>query len=589
MNPQLWHDVLLLPLLWPLLLALLIAVAGSGSRIQRWLPTAAVPALIVAVTLPPTSLDLPTVLLGAGLRLDPTSRPLLILTASLWLVSTVLLQRRHQPLSHHDHHRRVAVLALLAMGGTFGLALANDGIVLFAAGTLAGYALYGLLQQGTDRCARAAGRRLVILLVLSDLLVFELLLILAHAVGSTALAALQDAIRASASANVLFGLLLVGFGVKAGVLGAHLWLVPAFRSASDAVQLILITYVAAAGLFGWLALLPLGSMHWPNQGLVLIGLALATLSYAVLRAMLRTDPGDAASSLIMALSALWLCAIGLAIHDPQSAPRLTADLPLFLLHITLAFAALLLLRSRAEQRQCKGWRMTLTALMALLVALAALPFLRLGLDVEIKLGWALWWPSLGVALLAGRSVMQPRAAQDQERSLTRRSGHSRQQTLAGIGLAAGAAAVAGAAALGIAPNAVGLAWRLVPASHWSHTVLDPLTLVALISLATAFIGGWASGGRRARRPTRPQARSWSRTEGTAATGLRLLGHRLDHLARATLPAWRDAAWHGVHRLVAQRSWRTRLAFIEARLTQWDAILTILVLLGLGIAWLALSH
>ena len=333
---------LLLAVTWPLLLAVGLAFGATRSVALRLVPWAALPALATVAMLADTGLRLPGAMLGSALVLDGMGRVFLLLSAFLWL-ATGLLAR---PQLHDAGANRFAVLLLLAMTGAFGLALAADALLFFTAATLAGYALYGLLVHEANVSAQKAGRVLVVLLVVSDLLVFELLLMLGQAAGSVDFPSLRQAFVDSGNQGLMLGLLIVGFGIKTGVVGVHFWLAPVFVTSVTAVRPALISFIFSAGLLGWLRLLPLGDIHdihWTGAGAVLQWLAWVTLGYAVFVGLLQAHFRSVLAYAAIALSGFWVATLGSALLYPQAWNGMAESTHAAVLQSGFALAALLLL------------------------------------------------------------------------------------------------------------------------------------------------------------------------------------------------------------------------------------------------------
>jgi hypothetical protein len=390
---------MLLALILPLTAACTLAIRSFRPISTDMLPWLAAPAFVVALTVPDGVLVLPEVMLGGALVLNTGARIVLGTTALLWLVAGRLLAEGRP---RETDAWRGALPTLLAMGGCFGLALADDGLLWLAFATLAGYALYGLVARGATRRARAVGRRLIILLVLSDLLLFELFLVLAYEAGGTSFESLRAAVATTDDPTFILGLMTLGLGAKAGVLGLHAWIFPAFRSSPLAVRIALVAFVSAAGLLGWLRLLPLGAMDWPLQGVALQWLAAATAVYALAVGFGPGAKGTVHGSLLMALTSQWLWVFAVGLQRPELGERLAELLPLLLLQGGGGLAILLLLDGSSEGRH--RWpHLAVGGLAAALIAVAPLPMT--GLPRSPAVGIAvheLWWPSIAVVLLLGR-------------------------------------------------------------------------------------------------------------------------------------------------------------------------------------------
>ncbi len=391
----------------PFLVVAVLMIPAARSWGLRLMPWATLPALLVALLGPDGASQLPGTLLGSTLVLGETTRLALITTALLWLaaslatsLATSLALGRARPSGREQ--TRMALPGLLAMGGGLGLALADDGLLWLAAATLIGYMLYALVMRDTSPAARLAGRRLVVLLVLGDLVLFELLLILAQAADGTSFAALRATLATFEDPTLVIVLMILGLGAKAGILGLHAWLLPAFQSTPPATRIALIAFVLGAGLLGWTRLLPLGLVDWPGAGMAFGLLALITAAYALIIGMTSLDQGRLQGCILMVLTAQWLWALMLALHRPAQGAAIAELLPVVALLGSLGLAALVLLGEgdkSALTRQLSSW------LAALVVAGSALPLMT------PWSGWGeiamtgLWWPALVLSPLLGRLLV----------------------------------------------------------------------------------------------------------------------------------------------------------------------------------------
>ncbi len=560
---------LLLVVLWPLLLAGTVSFGTTRPVAMRLVPWAALPALVTAVVLPEIGLRLPGAMLGGSLVLDGTGRVFLLLSATLLLAAGLLAR----PQLHTSGANRFATLLLLAMAGGFGLALAGDAMLFFAAGTLAGYALYGLLVHDANISTQTAVRVLVVLLVLSDLLVFELLLILGQASGSVDFMSLRQALMNTDNRGLVLGLLIVGFGIKAGVVGVHFWLAPVFVNAGMAVRPALISFMLGAGLLGWLRLLPIGDIHWSGAGVVLQWLAWVTLGYAVLAGLLKVHPRAVLACTAIALTGLWVAMLGSALFHPQSWSGMAEGAHAAILQSGFALAALLLLDRRAAGNIPKWlhplphavkW---LAALQLVTVPVAVTGFL--GKDdgfATMQMSWA----TAAIAFLVVRGLLLSPPSIQGSRDMRISPDVVQQPTQAPTEtalLAAGGLTAAGF--LAAAYNLVGLS----PSEFWQPALM----------MLTASLAAWLSVKQRVPHlPDLPLLVPISK--GLAA----VLCHGRC-LADRRLPLWRDAGLALVRRLWSRVDWWRIIGRIESSFNHWPTALVILVLLGLITAALGASE
>ncbi len=322
---SLGHWAPLLVLLTPLLLAGLLALPRLVGMIAALAPWAVLPALLAGLLAPQTELLLPELLLGSSLMIDPIGRPFMVLLALLWLVAGWLAGERLRC-------RGPALLFLLAMCGSFGLAVAGNLVVFLLASTVSGYALYGLAAR------QPGARALVLFLVLSDLLLFELLLLLVKGGVGLSLAPAAAASTTIAGSRVLLLLTLLGFGAKAALFGLHAWLPRMLSGTALELSPMLVGFALAAGLLPWLRLLP--PEAWSGSAATLWSwLALAAMGLAVILGLRQRGQRALLGYALSALSGYWLLlslaggelsaarlAAGLETPAPELAPELALEL-----------------------------------------------------------------------------------------------------------------------------------------------------------------------------------------------------------------------------------------------------------------------
>lgn len=364
LGPMPW--LLVLAPAWPLTLLAALALPPLRAAVARLAPWAPLPALLIAAMAPQTNLPLPGLMLGGSFQLDDTGRWLLAAVALLWLAGG-------WPARDWLCQPRRAAAWLLAMAGALWLPLAGDLPSALAASVLAAYPLYGLL--GGSR----GGRALLASVVVGDLLILEAVLLLAK--GSTGLDfdSLRAALAEVGGRGIVLALLVLGFGIKAGLIGLHYWLAPTIENAHSRQLGPVLAFALAAGLLPLLRLLPSGDASWPLAGALLPWLALAGGGWAVAVGLLQAGPRARVAYALSALASLWLGLLGLVWTAPPSAPAPSVMLPPAMALSGLGLAALLLasaegrdsLNTRPDRQQgLAAW--SLAPLSALLVLLAVL-------------------------------------------------------------------------------------------------------------------------------------------------------------------------------------------------------------------------
>jgi formate hydrogenlyase subunit 3/multisubunit Na+/H+ antiporter MnhD subunit len=553
-------QLLLIAPVWPLLLALAAAFAVTRPLALGLLPWAALPGLITAL-MPGTELQLDGVMLGSALVLDATGRVFLLLISVLWLVTGLIARPRLQSADSGS----LPIFLLLAMAGCLGMALAGDALLFFAAATVAGYALYGVLMQGADAPTRQAGTVLVVLLVISDLLVFEVLLLLGHVAGGFDFGAMREAFLGAGNRGLLLGLLVAGFGIKVGLVGLHFWLAPIFVSTGVAFRAALIAYMFGAGLLGGLRLLPLGDWTAPGAAASLWWLTWLTLAYACLVGALQAHCRSTLAYAALALGGLWLGLLSALLDQPQLWLEAANPLAAVVLQSGFALAALLLLASAGAATD--ALRPAALRWLAVLL-LAAAPAGIVALIPDPVAAAPIYAAMAVIAFLAASSVLRNTTAVKVPGSVnTLSSAELAQRDLQSPTSMAMAMGLTLAAGLALGYQLPG--WLLAPTAFAGLMVLLPM-LLAIASVKSGI----------SRLPSLPPGDvlvcirpglAWARRSGQTLLG-------------GSLAQWPDNA-----RALARRLWmgasRVPLGQWESALNRWPGALVLLLLLGLLLAWM----
>lgn len=327
--------LLALPLL-PLVAVAWLAFSPRRAELATgWLVAlvAAFP-LAVAGLLVSQEMALPDLLVqgSAALVLDGGARASLLLFGGSWFVAGLLMTRA-------DERGPPVTALLITLSGALTLALARGGPLVYAGMLAVGYGIYAVMaseQVSPDRQPRGT---LIVLLVASDLLVFELLL------SDTA----HPAADIGGHLAVLAAIALL---LRAGVPPAHGWLPPALSAATRPSTVLLAAVPAGAAWQGGIKLLPAGAAG-AAVACLLLGLLGAT--WATVAGLLQARGRATLGYAVAASSALLLLAL-------PAGEGTGAQLPWLVLALLIACAGVPLLGL-----QCPGWLRDFTAASLLLV------------------------------------------------------------------------------------------------------------------------------------------------------------------------------------------------------------------------------
>lgn len=333
--------LLLLALSFPLLLTSMALHRRWRSWLIQTLPWAALPALILAVLGAESFMvSLPYGLTGVLLGLDDLRRTFLMLAALLWLAAGGYAIRY---LKDDSKAWRFALFWLLTLGGNLGLIVSFDVLTFYSFFALMTFAGYGLVVHTGSVEARQAGRIYLIMAVIGEgLLLAGLLWAVSAAGANPALGDLPAAIGASDQALFISVLILLGFGVKAGLPLLHIWLPLAHPVAPTPASAVLSGVMIKAGLLGWLLMLPLGEISLPVLGSVIVLLGLvASVGGGLIGICQHSAKAVLAYSSISQMGLMTLI-VGLIVADASLAAALMPVAVLFAVHHGLAKGALFL-------------------------------------------------------------------------------------------------------------------------------------------------------------------------------------------------------------------------------------------------------
>ena len=357
------------------------------------------------------SVDLPWLLLGVRLGLDATGQVFLFFTAVLWVLAAVYAR---QYLARDARRGHFFAFYLLTMSGNLGLILAQDALSFYLFYALMSFSAYGLIVHRRDQQALRAGRIYIYLVVLGEALLVAGFLEGAWNAGSLSLDRFAD----TAQSNRVIGLLIVGFGIKAGALPLHVWLPLAHRAAPTPASAVLGGAMINAGLLGWLRFLPLGQVAMPEWSVVIITAGLGAAVYGVVVGVLQDEPKTVLAYSSISQMGLMTTGLGVGMAAPEVWPLCLPVILIFAAHHAFAKGALFLgigvattMGNRATER-----RLVLTGLLIPALALAGLPFgsgavAKAGLKsivAALPVSWSDWIAASLSLVAVGTTVLMAR-------------------------------------------------------------------------------------------------------------------------------------------------------------------------------------
>ena len=304
----------------PLLLLLACASASLRRRMPALLVLAPLPALAAALYADHASM----LLLGNArfalrFALDLPGAMLLGCAAVLWALAGIFASRYLRDRSDNDG---LVVCWLMSLTGCVGVFLAADMIGFYFLLAVLSVGASGLVLQGEGPPAIRASAIYLGLALLAEAFLLAGLILLAQATpdGSLLIRDAAAALPGSPWCDITLILLLIGLGMKAGLVPLHFWMPLAYGEAPIPAAAVMSGAVVKASILALIRFLPWGAaLPDAGHGLALIGLFGAI--YGVLIGITQSQP-----KLILAYSSVsqmgFLVAVigmGLAAGDTSTA------------------------------------------------------------------------------------------------------------------------------------------------------------------------------------------------------------------------------------------------------------------------------
>lgn len=241
-------------------------------------------------------------LTGLRLKVDPLGLFFAFFTSMIWLLASIYNGPYFHPNKKRHHHtgitKRYASIWLLTLSGNLGLVLAEDLFSFFIFFEILSLSAFFLIIHNEDKAAWKAGvKYLCTSLGGGILLLWGILLCFSYSNSLQWTAIWQAKASTSPTGWILaFVLILIGLGVKAGVMPLHVWLPDAHPAAPTPASALLSGVMIKAGAYGMIRLaqgyIQIGSnSHWAVSGTQvgygLLAAGLISMLFGVTMALLQ--------------------------------------------------------------------------------------------------------------------------------------------------------------------------------------------------------------------------------------------------------------------------------------------------------------
>jgi formate hydrogenlyase subunit 3/multisubunit Na+/H+ antiporter MnhD subunit len=352
--------------------AMLVAClhAGFYARVMKWLPLAPMPGLLAALFDRGDSIVIAPAPLRLTLALDQAGAMLLGGASILWCAAGLYAATTMRDLPGNG---RFAIWWLLTLTGSLGVLIVADMTSFYLVFSLASLAAYGLVSfEGTPRARRASLVYMALALLGEALILLGFVMLVTAAPGGNPL--IREAVAllpGSPLESPALMLLILGFGLKMGLVPLHVWMPLAHPVAPIPASAVLSGIIVKAGVIGLIRFLPL-EVPTPGWGSALLVMGLVTAFYGVIVGLTQQHPKTILAYSTVSQMGVVAAVIGAGLAT--GAPG-TSDLAAFyaLHHLLVKGALFLGVGIVASTGAGHRWRVLLP-MTILALSLAGLPF-----------------------------------------------------------------------------------------------------------------------------------------------------------------------------------------------------------------------
>jgi formate hydrogenlyase subunit 3/multisubunit Na+/H+ antiporter MnhD subunit len=272
------------------------------------------------------------------LALDGPSALLLGVAALLWSVAGAYAAAYP---GTQQRSESFAVWWLLTLSGSLGVFIAADLGTFYLAFAMVSLSAYGLVVHDRTDPARHAGAVYILLAVLGEICLLLAFAMLASAApgDSIAISDVVAALPGSPRRNAVIGLLVAGFGLKAGLFPLHVWLPIAHPAAPMPASAVLSGAIIKAGIIGLIRFLPCDGTIADSGGAI-AALGLLTAFYGVVVGVTQANPKTVLAYSSVSQMGVVVAALGMGMRAGDLSAAMAAAF--YAAHHVLAKGALFL-------------------------------------------------------------------------------------------------------------------------------------------------------------------------------------------------------------------------------------------------------
>ena len=210
-------------------------------------------------------LEIPNVLaLGISFRVDMLSYAVMLLSSFIWFFVMIYA---HEYMKKEEKSTRFFFFLSLTYGSVLGAIMSGDLLTMFLFFEIMTVVSYMLVIHGQNDASYKAGYNYIVMGLIGGFLILTALFLIYFNLGTLSFESLIDEMAQLGNLKYwIMGLLVFGFGIKAGMAPVHVWLPRAHPVAPSPASAILSGVMIKVGAFGILR--TASSYYFPSKDVV---------------------------------------------------------------------------------------------------------------------------------------------------------------------------------------------------------------------------------------------------------------------------------------------------------------------------------
>lgn len=185
---------------------------------------------------------------GLHLKLDGFRYIFVWITSFIWFLTTIYSVRF---LKSRKNRNRYYMFFMLTLGSTLGVFISENFLNLFTFFEIMSFTSYALIIHDEDEYSHEAGYTYIIMAVGGGLLLLMGLFLLYNYTQTLDIGKLYLAVEGIGDIKYVISILIIiGFGIKAGMVPLHIWLPKAYTAAPAPGSAVLSAILSKTGIFG---------------------------------------------------------------------------------------------------------------------------------------------------------------------------------------------------------------------------------------------------------------------------------------------------------------------------------------------------